>query len=118
MRVRKIILIIFILSINTLLYSSDIDDEYLKIPSEDLNVKQYEESIKNIKIDLPKQLRELKDKNTIIRNSEFWMSYYNSLMYIEGYVLKKEAEVEKLKGKGRESQKKYERFLKETRLSD
>ncbi len=114
----KKILILIMVCVTGNLYSSEMEDEFLKVKNQDLTWQAYQVSLSVLEEDLPKLIRESKDIREIKTNSEFWISYFNSLMYIRGYTLKKEAELEKLSGKGVVAQKRYARFLKEAQLSD
>lgn len=97
------------------------NDENLKLKDSDFTKKNYESSIYLIEGYLPKMLRRAKNPQKLLNNSEFWISYYNSLIYIKGYTLKKEAEAEKRffnRKKYKVAHKKYLEFLDSTELSD
>ena len=95
-------------------------DPYLKIQPAEFNKEKFEESLNILKNILPDKLKKEDGSKRIINNSEFWVSYYNSLLFIEGYTLKKEAELEKkMKGNSNgKANKAYEDFLENSYYSD
>ncbi len=114
--ITKALILMVILA--NLLYSEGNVDQNLKMLDADFTKNNFEESLLGLRKELPERLINSKNRNGLIDGSEFWITYYNSLKYIEGYTLKKEAELEKLSGKGVVAQKRYARFLKEAQLSD
>ncbi len=68
---------------------NDVDD--LRMSEADCNADQYADSLSFLRSKFPKKIRSVKEIKEVTWSHEFWISYFNSLKFIEGYVLKQKA---------------------------
>ena len=91
----------------------------LRIKEHEITKSKYSESLDFIRNEFPRRLLSYEKISEYEQNTEFWLSYYNSLKFIEGYVLKQAAEqeiqIKKQKGKAAAE---FCSFLKEAMYVD
>jgi hypothetical protein len=67
----------------------------LRITEDEISPAKYRESLKYLRTEFPKRLRALSVGADADTTEGFWLSYFNSLTFIEGYTLKTAALLER-----------------------
>lgn len=91
----------------------------LRIHESEFTYSRYLESLDFIQNEFPRRIRTYKEVSEFQYNTELWLGYYNSLKFIEGYVLKQAAlnEVASHSEK-REATDRFCQFLRNARYVD
>lgn len=115
-------LFIFLFILGTCPFSiySQQPDPYLKISEDSLTSSNYREAISFLEKNVLLTLKNSKDLNEVMYDSEFWISYFNSLKIIHGYVLKMQVSIENISKKkhSKKAKEEYKKFLENTYYSD
>lgn len=86
------------------------DQDDLRITEDQFTVKEYRESLDYLPSELPRRLRALPSGSDVDTIEGFWISYFNSLTFIEGYTLKTSALLERARHGGKAGGPAEQRF--------
>jgi hypothetical protein len=97
------------------------DSDDLRITEDEITAQKYRESLEYLRTELPKRVDALPPGSNVDRIEGFWLSYFNSLSFIEGYTLKTAALLERARRPGKTggpAEKRFCSWLKKAEYVD
>jgi hypothetical protein len=97
------------------------DSDNPSLTEDDITAAAYQDSLKYLRVEFPKRLRELNSGHDADTTEGFWLSYFNSLTIVEGYGLKSAASAERSSHPGKAAgpaQARFCEWLQHQRLVD
>ncbi len=85
-------------------------DDDLRITEDELTAQKYQESLAYLQHELPARIQALPSGKGVDTIDGFWLSYFNSLTFVEGYTLKTSALLERARNPGKSGGPAEQRF--------
>ena len=94
----------------------------LRIKEGDITLQHYRDSMRYLRSELPRRVDALPPGSNVDTIEGFWLSYFNSLSYVEGYTLKTAALLERARRPGKKTngpaEQRFCAWLKKAEYSD